>query len=137
MRWQLADSFDILPDGTCAGRGPNHGMTDGARVQLVGSTTGFVDQTTATASFEHPPLSPKEALFDDGLYCILYAVFSPSMPDPDGYSVKFPGTRVKWDHLQAGNGTPFGKPDNLPGYGVLNLGSQTCPALLDPPDMDC
>ncbi|WP_255469357.1 hypothetical protein [Mycolicibacterium sp. P1-18] len=34
-------------------------------------------------------------------------------------------------------GTPFGRPDDPPGYGVYDLGSQTCPSLLDPPDKVC
>jgi hypothetical protein len=32
----LADSFDVLPNGKCAGRSNNSGMSDGARVQLRG-----------------------------------------------------------------------------------------------------
>ncbi|KAA0102200.1 hypothetical protein CIW49_02440 [Mycolicibacterium sp. P1-18] len=60
------------------------------------------------------------------------------LPDPDGYSIVLPGTRVHWDHLgRPGVGTPFGRPDDPPGYGVYDLGSQTCPSLLDPPDKVC
>lgn len=137
VTWQLADSFEILPGGKCAGRGDNRGMSDGARIQLHGNATGFVDETRATARFQHRSLSARESLFDDGRYCVLRAVFAPSMPDPDGYSVKFPGTPVSWDHLGKPGGTPFGRPDNPPGYGGYNLGSQTCGSLLDPPDKDC
>jgi hypothetical protein len=137
VTWQLADSFDILPGGKCAERGDNRGMSDGARIQLQGSTTGFVDETRATARFQRRTLSAKEALFDDGLYCVLRAVFAPSMPDPDGYSVKFSGTPVIWNRLGKPGGTPFGRPNNPPGYGGYNLASQTCRSLLDPPDKDC
>jgi hypothetical protein len=137
VTWQLADSFDILPGGKCAGRGSNRGMSDGARIQLQGKITGFFDETRATASFQRRNLSAKEALGDDGLYCVLRAVFAPSMPDPEGYSVKFPGTPVKWDHLGKPGRTPFGRPDSPPGYGAYNLGSQTCQSLLDPPYKDC
>ena len=138
VSWQLADSFDILPGGMCAGRGPNRGMENGARIVLQGNTTGFVDETKATATFQRRPLSQKQALEDDGLYCVLRAVFAPSVPDPDGYSVKFPGTPVHWDHLDRLRGsTPFGEPDKPPGYGYYNLGSQLCPSLLDPPSKDC
>jgi hypothetical protein len=137
VKWSLADSFDILSGGKCAGRGDNRGMSDGARIQLQGNTTGFFDETRATARFHRYVLSGKEALFDDGRYCVLEAVFAPSIPDPDGYSVKFPGTRVKQIHLGKPGGTPFGTPDNPPGYGSYNIGSQTCRSLLDPPDKDC
>lgn len=109
VKWSLADSFDILPDGTCAGRGDNRGMNNGARIQLQGDTTGFIDQTRATAHFHREILSMKEALMDDGLYCVVEAVFAPSMPDPDGYSIRFSGTRIHIDHLgKPGSGTPFG-----------------------------
>lgn len=138
VTWQLADSFDVLPNGLCAGRGDNAGMRDGARIRLRGNTTGFDDETTATARFQRRALSPKQSALDDGLYCILRAVFAPALPDPNGYSIAFPGSRVRWDHLgKPGVGTPFGRPDSPPGYGVYNLGSQKCPSLLDPPDKDC
>ncbi len=39
VRWSLADSFDILPDGSCAGRDENRGMGSGARIQLQGDST--------------------------------------------------------------------------------------------------
>jgi hypothetical protein len=137
VRWQLADSFDVLPDDKCAGRGAYRGMADGARIQLQGNTTGFTDETTASARFEHQILSKKQALFDDGLYCVLRAVFAPSVPDPAGYSVKFPGTSIHWDHLGDPRVSPFGRFDPPPGFGSYNLGSQMCPSLLDPPTKDC
>jgi hypothetical protein len=74
VSWQLADSFDILPCGMCAGRGPNRGMENGARIALQGNTTGFIDETKATATFQRRPLSPKQASDDDGLYCVLRGV---------------------------------------------------------------
>ncbi|WP_131536382.1 hypothetical protein [Mycolicibacterium aromaticivorans] len=138
VKWSMADSFDILPDGTCAGRGDNRGMNNGARLQLQGDTTGFTDETRVTARFRRATLSKKEALMDDGQYCVVEGVFAPSMPDPGGYSIKFSGTRIHIDHLgKPGSGTPFGRPDPPPGYGVYNISTQRCPSLLDPPDKDC
>src|SRR5882757_2766569 len=95
---QLADSFDVLPNGLCTGRGENRGMRDGVRIRLHGNSTGLYDETLATARFQRRALSPKQSLIDDGLYCVLRAVFAPSLPDPDGYSISFPGTPVRWDH---------------------------------------
>jgi hypothetical protein len=112
-------------------------MNNGARVQLEGDTTGFIDETRATARFHREVLSKKEALFDDGLYCVVEAVFAPSMPDPGGYSIKFFGTRIHLNHLPKPGGTPFGRPDPPPGYGTYNITTQRCPSLLDPPDKDC
>jgi hypothetical protein len=137
VTWSLADSFDVLPGGLCAGRGDNRGMSDGARIRLHGDTTGFTDETRATARFERVALSAKQALGDDGLYCVLRAVFAPTLPDPDGYSITFPGTRVRWDRMGKPGGTPFGRPNSPPGYGGYNLGSQKCRSLLDPPDKPC
>jgi hypothetical protein len=137
VKWRLADSFDLLPGGRCAGRGDNRGMGDGARIQLQGSSSGFINETRATATVEREELSPKQALIDDGVYCTLRAVFSPSMPDPDGYSVKFSGTKIKMANLGRPGGTRFGRPDPPPGYGVYNVTSQLCPDLLDPPEKDC
>src|SRR3712207_3802377 len=49
----LADSFDVLPGGKCAGRSDNSGMRDGARAQLRGDTAGGSVWATATADFEN------------------------------------------------------------------------------------
>lgn len=137
VRWSLADSFDILPDGTCAGRGDNRGMNNGARIQLHGDTTGFIDETSAIARFHREIVSRKEALFDDSLYCVVEAVFAPSLPDPGGCSIKFSGTRIHVNHLGKPGGTSFGRPDPPPGYGTYNVSTQRCPHLLDPPNKDC
>jgi hypothetical protein len=134
----LADSFDVLPDGKCAGRSGFREMRDGVRVQLRGDTTGFSDETRATARVEQQLLDGKRAFGDDGLYCVIEAVFAPSMPDPNGYWLKFAGSadREKWLGKPS-SGTPFGRPDPPPGDGSFNIGSQACPTLLDPPEKDC
>jgi hypothetical protein len=69
----LADSFDVLSDGTCAGRDTNSGMSDGARVQLRGDTVGGSVWSTATARFERRPPGIYDGVkgrwrYDDGLY---------------------------------------------------------------------
>jgi hypothetical protein len=51
----LADSFDVYPDGTCAGRDDNRGMRDQAWVLLHGESTGLYDQSKASARFKHYP----------------------------------------------------------------------------------
>jgi hypothetical protein len=51
----LADSFDVLPNGNCAGRDTNSGMTNGARVQLRGDTAGGSVWSTATVRLERRP----------------------------------------------------------------------------------
>jgi hypothetical protein len=138
VRWQLADSFDVFPDGKCAGRSGFREMAAGARVQLRGDTTGLSNETRATARFERQVLRGKRAMGDDGLYCVIEAVFAPSMPDPDGYWLKFAGSRRAEQWLgKPGSPRPFGQPDPPPGYGSYNIGSQLCPALLDPPYKDC
>lgn len=133
VHWQLADSFDVLPDGKCAGRSIFREMHDGVRVQLIGNTTGLGDETRATTHVERRGASRS----DDGQYCVVEAVFAPSVPDADGYSIKFAGSaeRARW--LGKPGGAPFGQPDPPPGYGWYNVGSQSCPSLLDPPDKDC
>jgi hypothetical protein len=133
VRWQLADSFDVMPDGKCAGRSIFSAMHDGVRVQLIGSSSGFGDETRATAHFERRPASPS----DDGQYCIIEAVFAPSLPDPEGYSIKFAGSRDRARTLGRPGGSPLGQPEPPPGYGYYNLGSQSCPSLLDPPERAC
>ena len=74
----LADSFDVLPNGKCAGRSVNIGVSDGARAQLRGDTDGGSVWSVATARIERrPPLTD-----DDGLYCVVKVVFAPTRPDP-------------------------------------------------------
>jgi len=138
VRWQLADSFDVLPDGKCAGRAYFDEMRAGVRVQLRGDTTGFSNETRATARVERQPLRGKRALGDDGVYCVIEAVFEPSMPDPNGYWLKFAGSAEREHWLgKPSSGTPFGQPDPPPGYGSYDIGSQACPTLRDLPDKDC
>jgi hypothetical protein len=74
-------------------------------------------------------------LNDDYRYCVIDAVFTPSMPDPDGYSIKFAGA-PREQPIGRPSRTPFGHPDR-PGYGKVSMGKQTCPSPLDPPDKDC
>jgi hypothetical protein len=51
---QLADSFDVYPDGTFAGR-ETTGACDQAWVLLHGESAGLDDQTKASARFKHYP----------------------------------------------------------------------------------
>jgi hypothetical protein len=99
-----------------------------------GETTGLYDQSKASARFEHyPPV--KLRLDDDYQYCVVDAVFSPSMPDPGGYSVKFAGApHEQW--LGKPGRTPFGRPEHA-GYGNYRMTIQTCRSLLDPPNKRC
>jgi hypothetical protein len=134
----MADSFDVIPNGKCAGRSDNTGMRDGARVQLRGDTDGGSVWSVATATFErHPPklYHGKPLMVDDGLYCIVKAVFAPTIPDPKSrYSIKFIGG--DWRRLVQVGRAPYGQLDR-PGYGSAQITIQTCRSLLDPPDKDC
>jgi hypothetical protein len=137
VMWTLLDSFDIDADGKCIGRSANRGIEDGARVQIRGNTTGFIDETRVTAYVRQYALSPKEALLNDGLDCVVQAVVSPSMSDPSGYTVKFPDALlVTEDKLGTPSLSPFGMADT-PGYGAYHLQVLRCPSPLDPPDKDC
>jgi hypothetical protein len=142
VTWELSDSFDILPGDKCAGRSVNSGMSDGGRVQFVGETVGGSVSTTATTHFERrPPWTEmhqgKPVLIDDGLYCVVSAVFAPAIPDPTGnYSWKFVGG--DWsDGLDVGY-MPVGKRER-PGYGSerASITITTCRYLSDPPTKDC
>jgi hypothetical protein len=138
VKWALADSFDVLPGDRCAGRSSFIGMGDRAHVLLRGNSTGWDVEGKATAYVEHraPLLSHGQPMLDDdNVYCAIGVVFTPSMPDPDGYSLKFAGAD-HWEDLGTPGHTRFGRPDR-PGYGTYNIGSQSCPSLLDPPDKDC
>jgi hypothetical protein len=138
MHIELADSFDALPDGTCAGRDTYRGMSDQARVYLRGNETGFSDQTSVSARFKQYPTvmyHGEPRLDDDYKYCVIDAVFTPSMPDPSGYWLKFAGVG---DEVQFGppGRTPFGQPEHL-GYGKYQVVMQACRSRLDPPGKVC
>jgi hypothetical protein len=137
VQWALADTFDVRPGGRCEGRASFRGMGDGSRVVLRGNSTGWDVEGRATAYVDHrePYLSHGQPLPDDNVYCDIRVVFSPSMPDPDGYSLKFAGAD-HWEDIGTPGRTPFGQPDR-PGYGPYNIGSQSCPSLLDPPEKYC
>jgi hypothetical protein len=135
----LADSFDVLPDGKCAGRGHNNGMRESARVQLHGETDGGTTWTTAHVRFQPGPPTIYNGvkghwLIDDGLYCIVTAVFAPAYPDPkSSYFIKFvDGIPLQ---VKVGN-APYGQLDR-PGYGSANITVQTCRSLTDLPGKDC
>ena len=133
VTYALADSFDVLSDGTCAGRSSNSDMRDGARVQLRADTVGGSVWATATARFERQPPRP----YDDGLYCVVKAVFPATRVDPEWrYSIKFVGGDWR-SHVQVRS--QFWMYDFIeqPGYGSTSIGLQTCESLSDPPDKDC
>ena len=142
VTYALADSFDVLSDGTCAGRSSNSGMRDGARVQLRADTVGGSVWATATARFERQP--PRICsgvngrwMMDDGLYCVVKALFPATRVDPEWrYSIKFVGGDWR-SHVQVRS--QFWMYDFIeqPGYGSTSIGIQTCPNLADPPDRDC
>jgi hypothetical protein len=143
--WQLADSFNVSPNGSCRGRSSFNNMGAGLRVQLRGQTTGLTDETRATARVEDHTTG-RSARYDDGLYCVIRIVFAPAVPDPDGYWLRFPGSQQPDVQLRALNrgvgpifsrGEPIDQPTLPPGYGQFSSGSQSCPSPLDPPDRDC
>lgn len=143
--WQLADSFDVTPNGSCRGRSAFINMGAGLRVQLRGRTTGLTDETRATARVEDHTIG-RSARWDDGLYCVIRIVFAPAVPDPDGYWLRFPASQQPDVELRALNrgvgpifsrGEPVEQPTLPAGYGLYNSGSQSCPSPLDPPDRDC
>jgi hypothetical protein len=112
-------------------------MAHGVRALLHGKSTGLYDETTVSAYVKrYPPRMYRgnPILDDDYLYCVMEAVFGPSMPDPAGYAIKFPNSPER--ELFGLSRTPFGRPET-PGYGSYNTGSQACPSLLDPPEQDC
>ena len=129
--WQLADSFDVLPNGLCAGRGDNGGIRLRRTHSPARQLHRLDDEATATARLTRP-LSPS----DDGLDRVLRAVFAPALPDPDGYSIALPGTRVHWDHLGR-PGAPTWQARRPAGIRGVQPRVQTCPSLLDPPDKVC
>ena len=140
--WNLADSFDVRSDGTCTGRSSNAGMGDGVKVQLRSETLGGSASATATARVkQHPPTIYNGVnghwVDDDGLYCVVTAVFAPAIPDPDGeYVTKFGGGN--WGHAVRVQ-SKFWMYDSLgpPGYGLVRTLVQSCRWLADPPDKAC
>jgi hypothetical protein len=135
----LADSFDALPNGKCAGRSSNAGIADGAPVQLRGDTAGGSVWSTATADYQYFPPQPHDGRpqldEDDGRYCIVKAVFAPTQPDEHSrYSIKFSGGN--WRGLVTVGKAPYGQLDR-PGYGSTFITIQTCRSASDPPDKVC
>jgi len=141
VTFALADSFDVLPDGTCAGRSANSGMRDGARVQLRSDIVGGSVWGTATARFERRPPQTYNGvkgrwLDDDGLYCTVTTVFAATNPDPqNSYSIKFAGS--DWRGVRILSRFWMYEHMEKPGYGSTSIGVQTCGSLADPPDKDC
>lgn len=139
VQLHLADSFDIHPDGTCAGSDDNRGMKDQAWVLLYGDSTGLCDQTKASALFKHDPpviYRGKRLLDDDHQYRVIDAVFTPLDARPRRLR-----DQVRLAHHASSRSAgpvapPFGHPDR-PGYGRLVVRMQTCPSLLAPPDKEC
>jgi hypothetical protein len=138
VNYWLADSFDILADRRCAGRSTNRGMRDGARALLHGLSTGDYVETKAVAFyFKQPPrmYHGEPILDDDYRYCHVQLVFEVSLPDPDGYAIKF-AEAPREQRLGKPSRTPFGQRDR-PGYGSYTITAQACRSLLDPPDKNC
>lgn len=118
-------------------------MRDGARVQLRGDTAGGSVWATATADFENRGPKSYNGVngrwpVDDGLYCVVKAVFAPTNPDPNGsYSIKFVGGDWhSWVRVRSEFWMYEPLEDN-PGYGSFVTTYQACKNLWDPPDRDC
>jgi hypothetical protein len=139
IRWYIPDSFDHAAAGTCPGRDDNDGIRGGALVRFHGQSTGFDDETTTTSRYERRVVSARSAAFDSGQSCSVQAVFAPTMPDPSGYLITFPGTEAPEQDTGVMSGrTPFGMADEPLGYGSLNIVVQhRCPTLTAPPEQDC
>jgi hypothetical protein len=139
--WALADSFDVLANNKCVGRDSNRGMGDGARVQLRADNVEGSTWATASAFVDRRP--PRTYVYlgkamteDDGVYCVVHAVFAPATPDPESlYSYKFVGADWRLGRVHVGT-APYGQLDR-PGYGTADIEIQTCPDLFDPPEKDC
>jgi hypothetical protein len=115
-------------------------MHDGARVRFHGASTGFDDETTVTTHYEQTIHAAKNAAVDDGKTCVVRAVFAPRMPDPTGYAIDFPEARSPVGAASTGpmNGmTPFGRANEPPGYGTLNVSVQRCRNPAASPDENC
>jgi hypothetical protein len=138
VNFWLADSFDVLANGRCAGRSTNQGKRDGARALLRGLSTGFDVESKAVAFYvQQPPrmYRGKPLLNDDYRYCHVQVSFDQPLPDPEGYSIKFAEARHE-ESLGRPGRTPFGEPDR-PGYGSFYITVQTCRSPLDSPEKDC
>lgn len=140
--WELADSFDILSDGTCIGTFLNEGIVDGVRIQLRSETLGGSAWATATARFKQYPPTVYNGVYghrveDDGLYCSVKAVFAPAIADPEGrYFAKVAGG--DWGH-SAWVRSEFWMydSDGPAGYGLDTALVQNCASRADPPDKEC
>lgn len=91
----FTDSFNVLSDGTRAGRHLNDGVRDGATVEVYGMS--HPEQVAAANMSTHyvydlsyrnrdGGLRPN----DDGKYCVARFTFVPPAPDLQGYVLQFP-----------------------------------------------
>lgn len=78
------DSFDVLPAGTCRGRGIFHGVEDGAPVTVFPISRPDASATTVlSVRYEHH--QPRRRPHDDGQYCVAMFTFVPPEPSLSGY----------------------------------------------------
>jgi hypothetical protein len=126
----LTDSFDILPDGKCAGRNVFRGVGNGAVVEARGAS-GFGPFVTTTVTTNYERNNPRRRPGgDDGRYCVVTFRFGPIKPDIEGYWVQFP----------LGPGRGYGFMTTLTGglgYGPYDTVIQTCADYDAPPERLC
>jgi hypothetical protein len=113
---ELNDSFDIYPDGHCAGRDLFAGISNAVPAQLKGATVGGITTTTATTHVHRL----------GNQYCAIEATFTPELLDPNGYLIKF--SDRAWE-----NGVT---PDNDE-WGTFHSNYQACQNRIAQPEEKC
>ena len=132
----LTDSFDVLPDGKCAGRDVNGEVRDGASVDIAGMSfegkgwsKSLVGKATISTSYDPDDFSRRPE--DDGKYCLAHFAFVPTKPDPQGYNFWMPsGFMMPQDSFRS-------VPPGGRGYGDFAFVVQTCTDMDAPPERTC
>lgn len=135
----LMDSFDVVTVAKCAGRRNNDGIQEGAIAEVRGMSDhrrfSLQHVTTATVSTSYVDNDFNQSYDGDGKYCLARFNFVPPTPDPKGYRIKFPASKVTgpdtelWSFYSDVRG---GR-----GYGSFHLWAQTCPDPDAPPERLC
>lgn len=115
------DSFDVLPNGGCQGRGIFAHVVDGARVTILPINGPHVS-TSAAATVRYL-FDPARRDGDDGKYCVMTFDFTTPAPALNGYWAMFLNAGV--EHLYPLDGPTF------------TTTVQTCEDPDAPPDRVC
>jgi hypothetical protein len=129
----FTDSFDVLPDGKCRGRGIFRAAADQGSVDIRRTATRQSDDpgVIVPVSVRYARDGLRRGIYDDGQYCVARFVFVPSRPNLYGYRAALSSPEDPYGNW------PLDIELGPPHDGRIRVVIQSCTDYDAPPEREC